>query len=196
MNPKNQGCETFEPLVSAMIDGELQPGEQVELESHLDHCQSCGNLVREFQRIDDAVGALGREQRFIEHDVENRVTETIVVTRQKPSVKDWLSPWRLVPVAGVAALLVGLFIVMTQPPAEATADQFSAEEFVKPLTDLNRINLQQHRDQELMLKTLGMDLRALKLELKQLESAGPEDRQRLEQQIEMMLERVGSFDRD
>jgi hypothetical protein len=197
MIPKNQDCEKFEPLVSAMIDDELLPGERIELDAHLEHCKSCGNLVLEFQQIDSAVGAMGLGPLASEgNDIEQRVTETIVLTRQKQSVKNWLSPWRLVPLAGVAALLVGLFLVMAQPAPEATAEQFSAEEFVEPLADLNRINLQQQRDQDLMLRTLGMDLRALKLELKQLESADPEDRQRIEKQIEMMLERVGSFERE
>ena len=196
MIPKNHDCDTFEPLVSAMIDNELLPNERVELNLHLNQCESCESLVREFQQIDEAVGALGLGPEG--NDVENRMSEfseTFVVTRQKQSVKNWFSPWRLVPLAGVAALVVGLFMVVSQPAPEATADQISAEEFVKPLTDLNLINLQQQRDQDLMLRTLGMDLRALKLELKQLESAVPEDRQRLEQQIETMLERVGSFEK-
>jgi len=192
MIPNNNDCENFEPMVSAMLDGELLPGEQAQLDAHLDQCQSCGNLVKDFQSVDDAVATLGTRAKG--NESENRVTETFVVTRQKQSVKNWLSVWRLVPLAGVAALLIGLFLVMSQPASTATAEQLSAEEFVKPLTDLNRINLQQQRDQDLMLRTLGMDLRALKLELNQLENAGPEDRQRLEKQIETMLERVQHFD--
>ena len=76
----------------------------------------------------------------------------------------------------------------------ATAEQLTAEQFVKPMTDLNRINHQQQRDQDLMLRTLGMDLRSLKLELKQLENAAPEERLRLEKQIEKMLHRVEEFE--
>ena len=91
--------------------------------------------------------------------------------------------------------MVGMFLVTTNQTAPvATAEQLTAEQFVKPMTDLNRINHQQKRDQDLMLRTLGMDLRSLKLELKQLENAAPEERLRLEKQIEKMLHRVEEFE--
>ena len=189
MKPNEQKCEPFELLISAMIDGELPADQRSELDAHLEQCESCVGLLDDFQNVDCVVESIG-----FEHNPNANITETFVVTRQKPSMKNWLSVWRLVPLAGVAALMVGLFLVMTQPALKATAEQLTPEEFVRPLADLNRINIQQQRDQELMLRTLGMDLRALKLELNQLENAGPEDRLRLEKQIETMLDRVSSFE--
>ena len=192
MNPNNQNCDDFEPMVSAMIDGELSRDEQGLLSSHLDDCVACRRLLTDFEAVDIAVETLAPASSLA--TLEKR-TETFVLTRQKPSLKSWLSVWRLVPLAAVAALMVGMFLVTTNQTAPvATAEQLTAEQFVKPMTDLNRINHQQQRDQDLMLRTLGMDLRSLKLELKQLENAAPEERLRLEQQIEKMLHRVEEFE--
>lgn len=192
MNPNNQNCDDFEPMVSAMIDGELSLDEQGLLSSHLDDCVACRRLLTDFEAVDIAVETLAPASSLA--TLEKR-TETFVLTRQKPSLKSWLSVWRLVPLAAVAALMVGMFLVTTNQTAPvATAEQLTAEQFVKPMTDLNRINHQQQRDQDLMLRTLGMDLRSLKLELKQLENAAPEERLRLEKQIEKMLHRVEEFE--
>ena len=46
----------------------------------------------------------------------------------------------------------------------------------------------------MMVRTLSMELRSLKLELKQLENAGAEDRARFENQIEDILRRVEKFE--
>lgn len=189
MNSNDQKCEQFEPLVSALIDGELSGSELELVNAHLADCQSCRELRDDFAGVDGCVVALASGP------ANEHITETFVVTRQKPVLKNWLSVWRLVPLATVAILMVGLFIVTTDQTApEATAEQLTAEQFVKPMTDLNRINQQQQRDQELMLRTLGMDLRSLKLELEQLENAGSEDRARFENQIEEMLDRVEQFE--
>ena len=191
MNPIDPQCEQFEPLVSAMLDGELSGAELQSVNEHLAVCDSCRKLERDFGAVDDGVSLkLNRPA-----DSQNGHTETFVVTRQKPSLKSWFSVWRLVPMATVAALMVGLFIVMTNQTApDAAADQITPEEFVKPMAELNRINRQQQRDQEMMVRTLSMELRSLKLELKQLENAGAEDRARFENQIEDILRRVEKFE--
>ncbi len=192
-HPNNDDCEQFEPMVSAMIDGELSPEEQTLLGDHLDDCESCQQLVHVFDGVNVAVDSLSTASCF---ELRTTRTETFVVTRQKQSLKNWLSVWRLVPLAGVAALLIGLFLVTAQPAQKATAEQPSLEQFVKPLADLNRINHQQQRDQDMMLRTLEMDLRTLKLELQQLDNTGSEDRDRFEKQIEAMLKRVQHFESD
>jgi hypothetical protein len=191
MNPNEQNCDQFEPMVSALIDNELSPDEHSILNDHLDQCDSCRQLMRDFESVNSSVDSLSFAPSV---DRANSQLETFVVTRQKQSLNNWLSVWRLVPLAGVASLLIGLLLVTAQPAPEATAEQLTLEQFVKPMTDLNRINHQQQRDQELMLRTLGMDLRSLKLELIQLENAGPEDRTRFENQIEEMLSRVEQFE--
>ncbi len=187
-----QNCDEFEPLVSALIDDELSGAELSRVEAHLLNCSACRELVDEFRMVNNSVALLGDPG----NESPSTAVETFVVTRQRPSMKSWMSVWRLAPIGAVAALLIGLFLVTTQSPPAATAAQLTPEQFVKPMADLNRINLHQQRDQELMLRTLGMDLRTLKLELNQLENAGPEDRERLEIQIETMLKRVEAFEKN
>ena len=82
---------------------------------------------------------------------------------------------------------------MLPTPNPVTAEQFSPEEVVRPIKELHLINLQQQRDQELLLRTLGMDLRSLRLEIAQLDS-GSEERQNLENQINAMIEKVREFE--
>ena len=193
MNSNDPQCEQFEPLVSAMLDGELADADLQTVNKHLAVCDSCRDLKKDFSTVDDGVRSMASDS--AENQNGHTKTETFVVTRQKPSLKSWLSVWRLVPLATVAALMIGLFIVTTNQTApDAAAEQLTAEQFVKPMTELNRINRQQQRDQEMMLRTLSMELRSLKLELMQLENTGDEDRARLENQIEDILRRVEEFE--
>lgn len=191
MSLTENSCEQFEPLVSAMIDGELAGAELVSVQQHLENCTACELLRTEFTGVNAAVEELSAKPFGSNRE---KLTETFVVTRHKPSLKNWLSVWRLAPLAGVAALIVGLFVVMIQPPRPAPADQLSAEHFVKPMTELNRINQQQQRDQDLMLRTIGMELRTLRLELKQLKSTDPAERIHIEKRLESMLQRVQNFE--
>lgn len=182
-------CEDFEPLVSAMADGELGEEELRSVQLHLAKCSACKSLSEDFVGINGVVTSFSDRPQ----EPNNDVRETFVVVRRKNSIRNWFSVWRLAPLAGVAALLITLLVITVQPPPSATADQLSADQFVRPLSDLNRINHQQQRDQELMLRTLGLDLRSLKLELGQLENASSEEREAMEQQIEKMLQRVQEF---
>ena len=191
IDPHNSECEQFEMQISEMLDGELSNDEMESVNEHISVCDSCRELRDGFASVNRSVSLLGASSAVAENE---QYSETFVVIRQKPSLKNWFSVLRLVPMAAVAALAIGLFLVMSQPAPEAAAEQLTPEQFVKPMTDLNRINQQQQRDQELMLRTLGMDLRSLKLELNQLENAGPEDRTRFENQIEEMLNRVEQFE--
>jgi hypothetical protein len=199
MTKKQQtNCEDFEPLISAMIDGELEPDELAYTQSHVDDCACCQAKVTSFENVDRAMFLLSSK---VESSAEfsdatstdQRQTEVFVVSREKSSLKDWISPWRLVPLGAAAALLIGVGMTMFPQPQPVTANQFSPEQYVQPMKELYQINVQQQRDQELMLRTLGMDLRALKLELQQLES-GSTDHENLAQQVDVMLEKVRQFD--
>ena len=107
-----------------------------------------------------------------------------------PSTWSW---WRVIPLAVAASLLAILSITIINGPTPAKADQVTPEQIVKPMKELHLINLQQQRDQELMLRTLGMDLRSLKIEIAQLEPGSPE-RKLLTEQVEAMIEKVRLFE--
>jgi negative regulator of sigma E activity len=192
-------CEIFEPLISAMLDGELTETEQNELLAHLDECSTCRAQVQAFQNVDQAVSSMNSTAIAYEESLEKTkstdrlsngklsVDRSIVA---HPSTWSW---WRVIPLAVAASLLAILSITIINGPTPAKADQVTPEQIVKPMKELHLINLQQQRDQELMLRTLGMDLRSLKIEIAQLEPGSPE-RKLLTEQVEAMIEKVRLFE--
>ncbi len=193
-------CEIFEPLISAMLDGEMTQAEHDELISHLDECSNCRTQVRAFQCVDQAVTTM------------SAITSTSSERSQIPVInesangqlsgnKPWVAMqsnwpwWRMIPLAVAASLLLILGITIINGPKPATADQVTPEQIVKPMKELHLINLRQQRDQELMLRTLGMDLRSLKFEIAQFEP-GSDERKLLTKQVEAMIEKVRQFESD
>jgi anti-sigma-K factor RskA len=198
MNHDHQNCEKFQILVSAMLDDELTPEEQTDLGQHLEQCDACRHLMNRFEAVNKGVELLSQPEHVpggIKSKLEKTAvkTETFVVTRQKPSARDWLSVWRLIPLATAASVVFGLAFLATRTPEPVAAEQFSTEQFVKPVQELQFISEQQQRDQELMLKLLGMDLRSLRLELNQLDAESPE-RKKFSKRIDAMIERVREFE--
>ena len=181
-------CHVFEPLVSVMLDGELTQVEQEHVQKHLDGCPSCQRLLVGFSQVDQAVGILSDVP---EHQ---QVAKDADLFLKRPVKKRLtFSVWRLIPLAVAATVLICLGITMLPTPTPVTADQVTPEQIVRPIKELHLINLQQKRDQELMLRTLGMDLRSLRLEVAQLES-GSEEQEKLESQINAMIEKVNQFE--
>ncbi|MFK7767442.1 MAG: zf-HC2 domain-containing protein [Mariniblastus sp.] len=200
-------CEEFEVLISAMIDGELLPTKLESLQAHLDICTNCREQATTFKTIDSLVaigvesigmGSIGMGSIGMQSPSDNETPTLANVKVTRPNLKvsarpnRWLSIRRLVPLAAAATLLICLAFTAIQNPKPVTAEQVSPEQFVQPVRDLHFINLQQQRDQELMLRTLKMDLRSLKLEINQLEP-GSDERIKLVQQIDSMLEKVSLF---
>ena len=193
MNEKSS-CTFFEPLVSAMLDNELELHEREQLELHLERCSHCKELLRAFGQVDSAVEIplserLGSVSRI--SITPKPPIKTLPVKRQ--SGNRWPSVWKLISLAAAATLLVSLAITAIPGPRTATAEQISADQFVQPMKDLRRINLQRQQDQDLMLRTLGMDLRSLKIELNQLEP-GSDERKNLAAQVDTMIEKVSRFE--
>ena len=199
MNLNHTNCEVIEPLISAMIDGELVGQEQVQVEQHLEHCQACQLKANSFEQVDAAalllsarrVDTLGTLD-AVDDVVTSKTTNVYVVSRDKSSLKSWLSLGRLAVMAAAATIVVGFAISMFPNQQPATASQFSADEIVQPIQELQLIHRQQQRDQELMLKTLEMDLRALRLELNELDPESDE-RKNLASDIDAMIEKVKQF---
>lgn len=174
-------CE-FEPLVSAMIDDELSDEAKSNVTSHLTVCEHCQAMHAAFQTIDSVV-CVPNEQtpKPIAHISNHDVTAESLRS----------STTRFVPVAVAATLLVCISMIFVQDQP-AKANPVSPEQVAQPMSDLHLINQQQRRDQELMLKVLGMDLRALKLEISHLPE-GSQERVALTDQVNAMLEKVHTF---
>ena len=195
MNNNFNHCEPFEILISAMIDDEISTSESHELELHLTNCKSCQSRVAAFHHVNNSLNLLS-----IGHDENSHWRRdaaidkpTLANSLSSSAIKSPFSIWRLIPLAAAATLLVCLAIAAWPNPKPANANQISPEEFVEPMKEIHLLNLQKQRDQELMLRTLGMDLRSLKLELNELEP-GSAERVKFAEQIDAMIEKVRTFE--
>ena len=186
-------CQIYGPLISALIDDELDALEQSELQTHLKGCAECRSELRELQTAD----AMLRE-RVERVESEQKATlsafpSTKTDTEHRPNRRSLFSVWRLLPMAVAASLLGLLLITLIDGPQPATAHELTTEQVVKPMKELHWLNAQQQRDQELMLQTLGMDLRSLRIEISQLAAGSPE-RTTLSAQVETMIEKVRQYE--
>jgi hypothetical protein len=57
---KNMQCQKVERKISAYLDGELDSAASRSIESHLDHCAACKEIVADFRRVDSLVRGLPR----------------------------------------------------------------------------------------------------------------------------------------
>ena len=195
MNNQPLNCENYEPLISAMIDGELESSERNELKSHLQNCAMCKQRLIAFERVDAAVETLSQESvatRPAEID-KLRLPSAVPFAMHPPKTAPRRSKsamiWRLIPLAAAATLLICLGIAAWPYPKPANAEQISTAQIVQPMKELYLLNVQQQREQNLMLRTLDMDLRSMKLEINSLEP-GSAERINLAARIDTMLENV------
>ena len=193
MISQNSECQIYEPLVSVLLDGELTEKENQQLQQHLCGCHGCRRLLDEFSQVDEAVELLsaGPNRAATFDDFSSNRADSHIDRPAKKRLA--FSVWRLIPLAVAATVLVCLGITMLPTPNSVTAKQVSPEEVVRPIKELHLINLQQQRDQELMLRTLKMDLRSLRLEIAQLES-GSEEQTVMKNQIDAMIEKINQFE--
>jgi hypothetical protein len=199
MTEVNQNCESYEPLISALLDGELESAELKSVNEHLLKCSTCREQMSRFRRVNQAVVGLSNPVYAAESGLQ---AEQVTVATKSVVPKNKLSRgsrgrvrfpvWPMIPAVVAASVLVCLLIIAIPNQKPAAAEQVPAKQVADPIRDLHLINTQQQRDQDLMLRTLGMDLRALKLELNQLEPGTPE-RIAMTKQIDLMLEKVRNF---
>ncbi len=187
MTNENNNCEPFEILISALIDDEISTHESQELETHLAVCQACHSHATGFRQVNELVDQHSSRDPFSGSSA-NTSTKVLRSTRKKS-----MAIWRLIPLAVAATLLVCFAIAAWPNPQPANAEQISPAQFVEPMKEIHYLNIQKQRDQDLMLRTLGMDLRSLKLELNELE-AGSIERVKFAEQIDAMLEKVQAFE--
>lgn len=187
-------CDSFELLISASIDDDLSDSEQDILNEHLDSCSNCQQLALEFASVNTAVELLGCERQDVE-TAKNNLAETSkpLLVAAEDTKTNWFSVWRLIPIGVAATLAVCLAITAWPNPKPVNANQISPEQITKPILELETLNQRKQKDQDLMLRTLGMDLRAMKLEINQLDPESDE-RKRLEAQIDSMITKVRSFE--
>ncbi|MEM9941009.1 MAG: zf-HC2 domain-containing protein [Planctomycetota bacterium] len=178
--------EAFEMAISAMIDGELDVEESLELARHIDSCPHCKKTYQWMTEVNHRVSALSIPPVDKPYHRENATVQQADSSRFADRVGF------LAPLIAAAVILFLIARIVVPSPQPASADQASPKEVVDSIVELSRINVQQKEDQELMLRTFNLDLRALRLELNQMDLESPK-RAALAEQIDLMLEKVRAF---
>ncbi len=120
MNEQHRDCESYEPMLAAMLDGELNSSEHEQLMRHVDHCTNCQQEIRDFEKIDLAIEALAHRKDLAESEpaimpeFHHEFHSFDGKSRSKPKLTSEkhrnTSGWRLVPFAAAATLLICLGI--------------------------------------------------------------------------------------
>lgn len=183
--PKN--CEPFQLMISELLDGELNQADSLAVQKHLDNCTQCRHTASAFQQANNAVANLANHR---QPDLPQKINGQQTARGSAPSNPNTLRRWLMI--AAAVVVLVGLSAAFVQTTSPVSAKEFSAQEFARPLKDLHLLNMQQASDQELMLRALNMDLRAMRLELNQIPDSKEQDG--LKSEIDLMLAKVRQFD--
>ena len=181
-----QSCERFGPLISAKIDGELEAESVVQLEQHLAVCSECRERESKFGEIDDLVYASAIPANSDETEAWPPAKK--VLPNRKPNGLG-KSLMRWIPLAVAASVLVA-FLVIALP----NESPVNAEQVALPLAELEMITDEQRDNQARMLKTLELELRALKLDVGSMdEEADAEEKKRLAEQLDRLIKKVNEF---
>lgn len=180
MSTSQRHCEQIEMLISADLDGELNFDESTRIKTHLSGCKSCAQVRANYLQINrsiDDLGATDAGRHLLDQPSVNELT----------SSTNWV--WRLVPFGLAASLVIafGFMLVPSQPTP------VNAQEIVRPFADVVEINQQAERDQQIMLKTLELELRSLRLELAQITQQ--DDRgAKLDARLMELINKVNQFE--
>lgn len=125
-----------EALLSAWIDGDLEPTEAKDLERHLELCQSCRAVVDDLQALKVAAGSLAEEPVPSPGDGWQQVRG-----RLSPSVtrEGRLRRWLVLAAAAVVLVSVGAIVTGLRTADRATSAEAQAR------LELTRLQRQQQR---------------------------------------------------
>jgi hypothetical protein len=189
-------CEDYGPLISAMIDGELPPDESAALEEHLLSCCECNRrskVFREFGRLASNASPIPSS------DWRESIQHRVRVHRRRQRVS-WTTTY--VAAAAVLVAMVGAVIHFggaDSAPATGIAGTGTADSHVAtssnerdmtgPLETLQIVSRQEKRTHDSMRKLMEWDLRALKIEVKQM-NLSPDQVERLNHRIDALIRRI------
>ena len=190
-------CEEYGPLISAMIDDELSADERARVDVHLQSCAACRRRAAVFTEL----GRLAATPAPLPpSDWRNEIEHRAYVRKRKQRLS-----WATTYVAAAAVLLAMIGTVwhfrgvhterLAVNPKTAIVqhdqDRPPAKEstLTGPLETLQVVSRQEKRTYNAMRRLMAWDLRALKLELKQMDLA-PAQIKQLGRRIDMLIDRV------
>jgi len=127
-------CQEAGPLIHALVDGELDLVKSVEMETHLEECQSCARANEEIRRLTSSVKH--ESLRFTRAaSFEKRLRSAVRREAKEGRVAVSWWRWSMVGAAVVVAGLViwALFAVISRPAADAVVAQEVVSSHVRSL---------------------------------------------------------------
>jgi len=184
-----QACETYGPLISGKIDGEISGEASLQLDQHLAVCSECQQRLQKFRKIDELIFSAATPA-----DADTAIAWPPVkkqLRENKQTLQKELMRW--IPLAVAASVLIGLIVIALPSKSTVTAEQIAI-----PLAELEMITDAQHDNQVRMLKSFELELRALKLQLMQNTSDADSadtsvDKQRVSEEIDRLIEKVNQY---
>ncbi|MFL5320323.1 MAG: anti-sigma factor family protein [Myxococcaceae bacterium] len=138
---KDSACQSFIPLLSAFIDGELPPADRQAVEQHIHNCKDCAGRVADL-RAESGLVRVGLEMAADEVDWSNFSQKVMaqltpqklpVMERLKLSLSEMFQYQRGTLISGFAVAAALLLVVGTvvmrpeQSSAGYAADQFAVQ---------------------------------------------------------------------
>lgn len=186
---KNE-CSNYEILISAALDGELDPAEFARLESHVETCADCRRQYRNFEAVNDLVltsdeqwstASPGRESLARERvETSGRIAIESAISRngqshspnlpfagEKPTPrreKGNFDRGRTFLAGGfLAATAAGLAALLTSGTDEATTSPLSSSEFRSSVEKVSNMNRTAHTLQQTQTRMMNQELRTMRL---------------------------------
>src|SRR5260370_27307500 len=100
-------CEVQFERLSAFVDGELDPREELELRRHIERCDRCRSIVETLLATKAAVASTA-EVRPVPHSLRERVSELVTERPRRPGI------WLLI-IPSLAAAMIVLVIAIYRP---------------------------------------------------------------------------------
>lgn len=211
----NKNCSDFEILISAAIDGELEPVEFAELESHVDVCDRCRHEYQKMETVTDWLVAHDYCSSAISETDSKMMVETCArqafsavlpvnghagstLEKPKPSSASQASPIRgrnFLAGGMLAATAAGLAALLSPgSPAEPSVS-IPIKEVSEPAERATVLNEQSLSIQLSQAEVMEQELRVLKL-LAQHSNAEPDEIEALNNKIDSLMQRVRSLRND
>lgn len=188
-------CELLGSLLSAQRDGELDPAEMETVNRYLETSPSCRQTLAAFAQIDELVFAVSSPREpACEPANECGPGGPYRVDQSRASQLRTKFFTRGGSLAAAALVLIALTLTAIPPDSSVTGDQIAL-----PLTELEWISDEQEASQARLLKTMELELRALKLQLANLDvptdpdADFAEENQRIRAKLNALIDKVHQF---
>jgi hypothetical protein len=113
-------CRDVREALDALLDGELEAGEEIDVRDHLDWCPSCGRELEDLREWHGTLAdALSVEVARPSTAERRRTADAVIAAIRRPPVSP--ARWAAVLAIGLAVGLVSTAVSLSRPPREQIA---------------------------------------------------------------------------